>query len=210
MFLTTLAFITNQAVADGFKVRPHVKPILSGQTFTVDDENYRALNAGAALGVKYVQKNSGLKWTGLTRAQYIRTLSLTDTTGEDLRIGTAIGPWWRIVGVQAGIDGVRNSYSNAAVDMPLAYGVNPTLSALVDLRIASLSAVAGPTYYFGDAREGVNWDSGQVDFPGFGDEFSYKVRAGVDLLLLNIGLTYSNRYTAYGTERIVGVGIGLF
>ena len=210
MFLTTLAFITNNAFADGFKVRPHVKPILSGQTFTVDDESYRALNAGAALGVKYVQKNSGLKWTGITRAQYIRTMSLGDTTGEDLRVGTAFGPWWRIVGIQAGIDGVRNSYSNSAVDMPVAYGVNPTLSALVDLRIASLSAVAGPTYFLGDDRQGVDWASNQVDFPGFGDEFSYKLRAGVDLLLVNVGLTYSNRYTAYGSERIVGFGIGFF
>ena len=27
---------------------------------------------------------------------------------------------------------------------------------------------------------------------------------------MNIGFTYSNRYTAYGTEQIVGVGVGYF
>ena len=195
---------------DGVKVRPHVKPILSGQSFLVDDDRYSALNIGGAVGVRYAQKTKGFKLTGLTRAQYIRTVSLTDTTGEDLRIGTSIGPWWRIVGLQVGVDGVRNSYSNAAITMPEAYGVAPTLSALVDLRIASLSAVAGPTYYFGDAREGVDWGTTAYDFPGFGDEFYYKIRAGFDLLLLNVGVTYSNRYTAYGVEQMVGLGVGLF
>ena len=79
----------------------------------------------------------------------------------------------------------------------------------MDLKIASVSAVAGPTYYIGDDRQGMDWNSAQTGF-GFGDEFSYKLRAGVDLLLLNIGLTYSTRYTAYGTEKVVGVGIGFF
>ena len=54
----------------------------------------------------------------------------------------------------------------------------------------------------------MNWAN--ADFPGFGDEFYYKVRAGFDLLLVNIGFTYSNRYTAYGVEQMVGVGVGLF
>ncbi len=193
---------------EGVKVRPHVKPIISGQSFIVDGDRYSGLNLGGALGVRYAQKTRGLKITGMTRAQYVRTVSLTDTTGEDIRIGTSIGPWWRIVGMQVGVDGVRNSYSNAVVTMPEAYGVAPTVSALVDLRIASLSAVAGPTYYFGDVREPVDWAS--ADFPGFGDEFYYKVRAGFDLLLVNIGFTYSNRYTAYGVEQMVGVGVGLF
>ena len=209
MSLTLLIALSQSAQAkDGVKVRPHVKPIISGQSFIVDGDRYSGLNVGGALGVRYAQKTSGLKLTGLTRVQYIKTVSLTDTTGEDIRIGTSIGPWWRIAGLQVGVDGVRNSYSNAAVTMPEAYGVVPTVSALVDLRIASLSAVAGPTYYFGDVREPVNWAT--ADFPGFGDEFYYKVRAGFDLLLVNIGFTYSNRYTAYGTEQIVGVGVGLF
>lgn len=193
---------------DGVKVRPHVKPILSGQSFIVDGDRYSGLNLGGAVGVRYAQKTRGLKLTGLTRAQYVKTVSLSDTTGEDLRIGTSIGPWWRIVGMQVGVDGVRNSYSNSAVTIPEAYGVAPTVSALVDLRIASLSAVAGPTYFFGDVREPVDWAN--ADFPGFGDEFYYKVRAGFDLLLLNVGVTYSNRYTAYGVEQMVGVGVGLF
>jgi len=205
-----LLFALSQSAdaGDGVKVRPHVKPIISGQSFIVDGDRYTGVNVGGALGVRYAQKTRGLKMTGLTRVQYVKTLSLTDTTGEDLRIGTSIGPWWRIVGVQVGVDGVRNSYSNAVVSMPEAYGVAPTVSGLIDLRIASLSAVAGPTYYFGEDRQAVDWAT--ADFPGFGDEFYYKIRAGFDLLLLNIGVTYSNRYTAYGVEQMVGVGVGLF
>jgi len=88
--------------------------------------------------------------------------------------------------------------------------VAPTLSALVDLKIASVSVIAGPTYYFGDSREAVDWATTSYDFPGFGDEFYYKARAGFDLLLLNIGVTYSNRYTAYGVEQMVGLGVGFF
>ena len=205
-----LLFALSQSAeaGDGVKVRPHVKPIISGQSFIVDGDRYTGVNVGGALGVRYAQKTRGLKMTGLTRVQYVKTLSLTYTTGEDLRIGTSIGPWWRIVGVQVGVDGVRNSYSNAVVSMPEAYGVAPTVSGLIDLRIASLSAVAGPTYYFGEDRQAVDWAT--ADFPGFGDEFYYKIRAGFDLLLLNIGFTYSNRYTAYGVEQMVGVGVGLF
>ncbi len=210
MTLSMIFLLVNGAHAgEGIKVRPHVKPILSGQSFIVDGDRYNGLNVGGAVGIRYAQKTRGLKLTGLTRAQYVKTLSLSDTTGEDLRIGTSIGPWWRIVGVQVGVDGVRNSYSNAAVSIPEAYGFAPTVSALVDLRIASVSAVAGPTYYFGDVREGVDW-ANQSDFPGFGDEFYYKVRAGFDLLLVNVGVTYSNRYTAYGVEQMVGFGVGLF
>ena len=39
MLFSTLVLITNQEIAgDGVKVRPHIKPILSGQSFLVDDE----------------------------------------------------------------------------------------------------------------------------------------------------------------------------
>ena len=211
MVSTLIISLMSAAFAgDGVKVRPHVKPIISGQSFLVDDQRYSALNVGGAVGVRYAQKKSGLKMTGLTRVEYIKTMSLSDTTGEQIRLGTSIGPWWRIAGLQFGVDGVRNSYSNAAISMPEAYGIAPSLSGLIDLRIADLSIVAGPTYYFGEERQSVNWDSNPYDFSGFGDEFSYKVRAGFNLLLVNIGLTYSNRYTAYGVEQIVGVGVGLF
>jgi hypothetical protein len=210
MLLTTLALITNQAAAgDGVKVRPHIKPILSGQSFMVDDDRYNALNIGGAAGVKFSQKKSGLKMMGLTRAQYVKTVSFGDTTGQDLRVGMMAGPWWRIAGVQFGVDAVQNSYSNAVVDMPQAFGVNPVASALIDLRLVNVSLIAGPTYYMGDQRQAVNWDAGQYDFPGFGDEFFYKARAGFSLLLLNVGFTYSTRYTAYGVEQMVGVGVGL-
>ena len=59
----------------------------------LDGDRYSGLTLGGALGVRYAQKARGLKITGLTRAQYVRTVSLTDTTGEDIRIGTSIGPW---------------------------------------------------------------------------------------------------------------------
>lgn len=210
MLITTFALITNQAIAgDGVKVRPHIKPIMSGQSFLVGDERYNALNLGGAAGIKFAQKKSGLKMMGMTRAQYTRTVSLKDTAGQDLRLGVMAGPWWRVAGVQFGVDAVHNNYSNAAISMPEAYGVNPVASALIDLRLVNLSVIAGPTYYFGDARQGVNWDGGQYDFPGFGDEFFYKARAGFSLLLLNVGFTYSNRYTAYGVEQMIGFGVGL-
>src|SRR6056300_1883404 len=115
MLFSTLVLITNQALAgDGVDVRPHIKPILSGQSFLVDDEEYSALNIGGAAGVKFAQKKSGRTMMGLARAQYIKTVSLGDTTGQELRVGVTTGPWWRIAGVQLGVDGVHNSYSNAA------------------------------------------------------------------------------------------------
>ena len=66
--------------------------------------------------------------------------------------------------------------------------------------------MAGPTYYFGDVHEPVNW---AMLTPGFGDEFLTKLEPDL-IYFLNIGFTYSNRYTAYGVEQMVGVGVGLF
>ena len=209
MLLTLIAGLIQMSSAEDWKYRPLVKPIISYQSFSTTQDRYNGMNVGGALGVKYTQKKTGLKMMGMTRAQYIRTIGPNGVYGEDVRVGSFIGPWWRIVGVQGGVDVSRNTYFNDAISIPQVYGITPTLSGLIDLRVVTLSAAAGPTSFAAGERDAVDWTK-QYDFPGFGDEFFYSAQAGLDLLLINLGVNYTHRFTAYGEENYMGVGISLF
>ena len=91
--------------------------------------------------------------------------------------------------------------------MPEAYGVAPTVSR--SSRSSDIVYLQLPDPHI-ILEMCVNLSIGRQQTFQALEMSSIKVRAGFDLLLVNIGFTYSNRYTAYGTEQIVGVGVGLF
>lgn len=199
--------IAEAGVTD-WKVRPVVKPILSGTVFDDGDGNRQyALKGGGALGVSYKQKKSGLKMKGLTRAQYTQVWA-PKVSGSETRVGTFIGPWYRVAGVNLGVDYVMDEYENKTVLMTQQQSINPTIGAVADVRVASISIVAGPSYFVGGNRESVNWNTS--DFPGFGDEFFWAAQARVGVGPMGIGAGVTKRYTAYGEEFIGGIGLSLF
>ena len=110
LLIGMLSISTAQAGDDvNWKIRPHVKPILGGTMFSSNQGNQYALKAGGSAGVTYAQKKSGLKWKGLARAQYVQTWA-PKVSGKEIRVGPSIGPWWRIVGANVGVDYVVDDY----------------------------------------------------------------------------------------------------
>ena len=203
-----LALFSSAFASDGMNYGLLVKPILSTHTFTTNDDVYWGAKYGGALGVKYAQDKRGLKLMGQTRAQYVQTWA-PKASGEELRVGSFIGPWWRIVGLQVGADWLQQEYVNPTVTMSKAQGVHPQISGMVDLRLIHLSASAGPIFYVSGDRQSVNWTTTDK-FGGIGDEFAYTIQTGIDLLLMNFGINYQNRHTAYGTEEIFGISVSVF
>ena len=199
--------VADAGVTD-WKIRPHVKPILSATVFDDGSNRQYALRGGGSAGVTYKQKKSGLKLKGLTRAQYTQVWA-PKVSGSETRVGTVIGPWYRVAGVNLGVDYVINEYANQYVSLDQAHSVNPTLGAVADIRVASVSVVAGPSYFVGaNQRESVNWNT--ASFPGFGDEFFWSAQARVGIGPMGVGAGVTKRYTAYGEEFIGGVGLSLF
>jgi hypothetical protein len=194
-----------------WKVRPVIDPTLNLHTFNTDTNTYYGVNFGAGVGARYQQKKRGFRLQGMTRAQYVQTWApsiLEPVSGQDIRIGSFIGPWWRIVGFQVGPDLVYNTYDNPGVEATEMIGVAPVASAIVDLRIVSVSATASPTFYLGGNRPGVDWN--QYSFTGVGDEFTFSTRAGVDLFVVGCGVSYTRRYSAFGEESRIGFDVSIF
>jgi len=194
-----------------WKVRPIIDPTLNLHTFNTDSNTYYGLNVGAGVGLRYQQKKRGFRWQGSTRAQYVQTWSpkfLEPVSGQDIRVGTLIGPWWRIVGFQVGPEFRYNTYSNPGVEATEMMGVAPAASATVDLRVVSVTASAAPTFYVSGNRPGVDWN--QHSFPGVGDEFTFSTRAGVDLWVVGFGVSYTRNYTYFGEESRIGFDVSVF
>ena len=208
MMLSLLFGMLTVAEADvtDWKIRPVIKPIFGVTVFDDGSKRQYASKLGGAAGVSYKQKKTGLKFKGMTRAQYVQVFG-SGVTGNELRVGTFIGPWYRVAGVNLGVDYVMDQYQSDYVDIAQASSVNPTLGAVVDLRIVNVSAKIGPSYFVGSGRNSVNWET--TDFPGFGDEFFWSANARVGVGPVGLGLGVTKRYTAYGEEFITGVGLSL-
>ena len=189
-----------------WKVRPHVDPTLNLHLFNTEDNLYVGANFGGAVGAKYQQKKKGFRYQGLTRAQYVQTWG--QATGQDIRVGSFFGPWWRIVGFQVGPDVFYNTYDNPGVNVDDVVGISTRAAAVVDLKVVNVTASIAPSFYVSGDREGVNWS--QEEFPGVGDELTYSVGAGVDLWLIGLGLSYTSHMTSFGNESRIGFGISIF
>ena len=192
------------AKATDWSFRPLVDPTLNLHTFDASGNRYYGVNVGGDLGVSYAQNKSGLRLNGLTRARYIKTIG-PNVDGEEIRLGSFMGPWFAVAGLQVGPDVVFSKYENPAVSMDPVVGLAVPASALIDLKILRLTGQAGPTFYVHGDREGVNWS--QTSFPGFGDEFTYGAGATIDLFLISFSLSYVRRITGFGDEDVVGFGV---
>ena len=190
-----------------WKVRPHVDPTLNLHLFNTEDNLYVGANFGGAVGAKYQQKKKGFRYQGLTRAQYVQTWG-PNISGQDIRLGSFIGPWWRIIGVQIGPDVFYNTYNNPGVDIDDVVGVSTRAAAVIDLKVVNVTASITPSFYVSGDREGVDWS--QQEFPGVGDELMYSIGAGIDLWVIGFGVSYTSNTTSFGNESRVGFGVSIF
>ena len=91
--------------------------------------------------------------------------------------------------------------------MGTATAVAVPLRGYMDLKVLNLYASIGPTYYLTGNREKADWDV--LGKPFFGHEFAWSTGARVGLGPLGVGFSYGRRYTAYGEDSMIGLGLSL-
>ena len=221
MIFVLLSQIAN--AGENNKVRPLINPIIGTYSYRVSDNTdnyfdndvYRGLRVGGAVGVKYKSKQKGLakvlpNMTGRTRVLYTQTIA-SEAQITDMRLGTFIGPKWGPAKIEIGVDGIRTenvfpSADNQIVQDPYMAVATP-LNAIFDIKVVKIQAMVSPQFFLGGSRDSVDYT--QKTLPGFGDEMEYGLSGRVGLGPIGIGLSYSTRVTSYGNDTTIGVGIGL-
>ena len=218
MIFVLLSQIAN--AGENNKVRPLINPIIGTYSYRVSDNTdsyfdndvYRGLRVGGAVGVKYKSKQKGLakvlpNMTGRTRVLYTQTVA-SEAQITDMRLGTFIGPKWGPAKIEIGVDGIRttNALPDGYAQEPYMAVATP-LNAIFDIKVVKVQAMVSPQFFLGGTRNSV--DFSQKTLPGFGDEMEYGISGRVGLGPIGIGLSYSTRVTSFGNDTTIGVGIGL-
>ena len=173
-------------LAGPYAKKPYAKPVVGAVVF----DNAAALSVGVDAGLKYQQESSdGLTFFGKTRALPAYVFG-TGVTGYDVRVGSFFGPFYKVVGLQAG--------SN--IEWPATAGMDLPITALFDVKVFNAYAGVSPGWYFGGERENVNNALGQ---------YSVYAGAGLNLSKLRIALGWSRLTTAYGENQGISIGFGL-
>lgn len=186
--------------------KPYWAPILGGHAFSDGTNQYYGANLGAEAGLKYKQRGSAPKLAGRTRALGVFTVG-SGVSGQEFRLGSFMGPWFGMFGLEVGPDFIYNQYSNDSVDMGSSFGVSVPLQASLVLKPLNVTGGLGPLYYMSGERIPVDWDA--VDDFGFGDEFRYFASASIRLPVIGFGVHWSHRITAYGNDDFYGLSFGL-
>jgi hypothetical protein len=184
------------------------KPAFGASSWTNNGQTVAAASLGVRAGFNYWELSRRLpRLQGQTRVAGDYLLSASDLSGWEMRVGSFLGPAWRHVGLSFGPDFFRNQYTVAGFVLEPTSGVSAPL--LANASKGDISAYVGvePSWYFGDARPGVNWAKAEGP-AGFGDEFRYLAGASVGISELRVGVNYQYRITSGGNESGFGLALG--
>ena len=215
-----LSLLQVAQAGDNVSFYPIVNPIIGTALYRVADKTenpvdnniYRALRVGGAVGLGYSLRQRGFtkllpNLSGRTRVLYSRTVfSEADLT--DTRLGTFVGSSWGPLRLETGIDGIKTE--NKLPDgyaQPSYLSIATPLKAVFDIKVLQVQAVAAPLFFLD--RERRSTDYNELGLPGIGDEMEYGIMARMGLGMFGVGFQYSTRLTSYGTDTTVGVGVGL-
>ena len=211
LFLALLQ-TANAAEDDGggkgsWNKKPYWNPVVGGYAFNYEGQALYGLNLGAEVGLRYKQRGKPPKLVGRTRALGVYTLG-TDVGGYEVRLGSFMGPWLGVFGVETGPDFIYNQYTYQGFDIGDSLGVYvPLPQARMSFKVVQFNAGLGPVWYFDESRVPVDWDD--ADGFGFGHEFRYNASAFLKLPVIGFGASWSKRITGYGTDDFVGLSFGL-
>ncbi len=166
-----------------------------------------ALNVGAVGGMYYWQNASRAPIIqGQARALGAKVFG-SGVSGTDIHVGNFIGPSWSALMLQTGPDVFWNEYQFGATTLAPTLGLGWPLMASTGLEAVSLSAGIEPAWFISSERPSVDWSSQSL--PGFGDEFTYSVGAGISVSPARLSLSYRHTITAFGAQKGLGVGLKL-
>jgi hypothetical protein len=190
-----------------WKKRFYARPALSGSSFTsTDGTTTSALGIGGEGGVRYWEVGKPFpRLRGRTRGtgQYVVA---TNATGMEAKLGSFMGPWWKYLGLESGLDVSwdRYEWNGIQLDPTMGYGI----PFIANTGIEFISVYAGfqPTF-LSTAERRVDWS--ETDEFGFGHQFS--TFAGVHLTIddMSVGLGYTRTVTAFGVQQGYGLSLNL-
>ncbi len=181
-----------------YNKKPYAKPVVGAMIW---DGAY-GLSLGPEAGIKYQQKKPDPVFFGKTRAQGAYILG-AGMSGYDVRLGSFFGPFYKVVGLQAGPDFFYNQLSvqlDGGTDELFATpGMDFPITGLFDLKIFNAYAGVAPGWYFSGDREALNGAMGQL---------STYLGAGISLSKLRVSVGWNRTSTAYGNQDGLSFGIG--
>ena len=192
---------TAQAGWDGGVI---LTPILGASQYSVNDNDFYSARIGGVGGVSYRQKGMA-GWHGRTRAVYQQNFG-SNIGFREIKMGTYFGPRLGPLDLELGVDYMFNE-----VDVPGVYSGSfnsyaVPLRANFDVDLLHVEVAAGPIFLLGtgEGEQRVGMSKNPI---GLGDEFFYMAAASVDVKLASVGLSASQRHTAYGVDTTVGAHV---
>ena len=192
---------TAQAEWDGGLI---LTPIMGASQYSVNDTNSYSARAGLVGGVSYRQKGiAGLH--GRTRAVFQQNFG-PNIGFREIKMGTYFGPRVGPLDVELGVDYIYNEFDVPGVYSGTFNAFSVPLRANFDINVVHMEVAAGPIFLLGteegDIREGLSKSPLVV-----GDEFFYMAAGSIDVKVASVGLSASQRHTAYGIDTTVGAHI---
>lgn len=158
-------------------------------------ESSTVATVGGQAGIEYAYVNAGTpQWRGRTRLG--AAFQATDGgAGNDLRLGSFMGPHWKTWGLESGVDVFRNQWTYGATELPVSFGAE--VPVVARLHVKQLSGHAGvSSSWLQDETRRVDWSQQKV--PGFGHEFAYLAGIGGTIAGVGLGANAEYRVTAGG------------
>ena len=190
-----------------WKKKFYARPALSGSTFTTaDGSTTTALGVGGEGGLRYWEVRKPFpRLRGRTRGTLLYIVS-TNATGIEAKMGSFMGPWWKYLGLESGLDVSWDRYEWNGIQLEPTMGYGIPFIATTGVKFISIYGGFQPTFLSTPERR-VDWS--ETDEFGFGHQFS--TFTGVHLTLddMSVGLGYSRTITAFGVQQGYNLSLNL-
>ncbi|MCB9742164.1 MAG: hypothetical protein H6741_18360 [Alphaproteobacteria bacterium] len=179
-----------------WKTEPYFAPRGGVRVYSSNGSTNTVATLGGVVGYQYRYVNAGKpQWRGYTRASADLLASGDSSQGMELRGGSFMGPHWKLVGVESGVDVFWNRWTYGNQTLAPSLGAELPIRAMVHQK--GFSGYAGvASAWLQDESRRVDWST--VDVPGFGHEFAYFVGASGTVMGVQLGLQGEYRITAAG------------
>jgi hypothetical protein len=185
----------------------YARPVLGMVSFTDNEgESWRPIVLGLTAGRRVWQDKRAPRWTAWYRAE-ANTLWGPNAKGTELSIGALFGPKVGVFTLRAGPEIFYDDYTydEGEVVLSAATGVGVPILLTADVFVVRAYYGLQPRFFIDSARDSVDWGAHPAD--GAGDEFSQSYGVHINLILIQLDVGQTLRYTAYGTHTAWHVGL---
>ena len=191
----------------GWKKKFYARPALSGSSFTsLDGSTTSAMGIGGEGGLRYWEVRKPFpRLRGRTRGTLQYVVS-TNSTGIEAKVGSFMGPWWKYLGLESGLDVSWDQYEWDGVLLEPTMGYGIPFIATTGVDFISIYAGFQPTFLSTPERR-VNWS--ETDEFGFGHQFSTFTGVHITIDDMSVGVGYTRTITAFGVQQGYSLSLNL-